>query len=89
LIIIFLVQFVGKKGGLMKYITQKGDICRWSYLGANYAQEYDGERWSDPIALKDLAIIDAAKYVRVIGLEQMEVVHSIKRRRTKYYRRKA
>ena len=75
-----------------KYVAQAGDICRWSYQQVNYAKEYDGLQWSDPIALRDLAIANSAMYVRVTRPnyepERYEVVHSIKRHQTKYYREK-
>ena len=64
---------------MKRYIAQKGDICRWPYQKVEYAQEYDGQQWSRPIPLQDLASADPARYARVIRPteepEYYEIVH--------------
>jgi len=78
---------------MTRYVAQKGDICRWPYQRVNYVQEYNGQYWSKPIALKDLANVDLALYARVMCLdeepERYELVRSVKRHRKKFYREKA
>jgi len=78
---------------MKRYVPQKGDICRWPYQKVNYAQEYDGQYWSKPIDLKDLASSDPALYARVTRLdaepERYELVHRKKRHRKTYYREKS
>jgi hypothetical protein len=78
---------------MKRYIPQKGDICRWPYQQMNYAQEYDGQQWSKPTDLKDLASADPEMYARVMLLdkepERYELVHRKKRHRKTYYREKS
>ena len=78
---------------MKRYIPQKGDICRWPYQKVNYAQEYDGQRWSQPMDLKDLASADPAMYARVMRPdyepERYELIHKKKRHRKTYYREKS
>ncbi len=68
---------------MTRYMAQKGDICRWPYQKVEYIQEYNGQRWSKPMALKDLISVDPALYARVMRLdeepERYELVRSIKR----------
>ncbi len=77
---------------MKRYVAQKGDICRWPYQKVEYAQEYDGQRWSKPTPLQDLACADPALHARVTRPdkepERFAVVRSIKRHRKTYYREK-
>lgn len=74
----------------MKYIPLQGDILHYEDRAARYAQEYDGTAWTKPAALSDIAIDDAALYVRIIGPrhypERYTVMHSLKKQHTTYYR---
>ena len=71
----------------MKYVAQKGDLCRWSHRGLAYVQEYDGKQWSHPISLRDLSSANPKQYAHVTQPE-WEIVHSKKNRQVLYYRQK-
>jgi hypothetical protein len=77
---------------MKRYIPQKGDICRWPYQKVDYVQKYNGQYWSEPIDLKDLANADPALCARVMRLdtepERYEIIHRKKRHRKTYYREK-
>jgi len=78
---------------MKRYIAQKGDICRWSYLKEEYGQEYSGREWSCPIPLQDLASSNPSRHARVMRPteepDHYEIVHRKKRHRKTYYREKA
>jgi|SRR5579884_574002 len=61
----------------------KGDICHWPYQKVEYAQEYDGQQWSKPIPLQDVASADPARYARVVRPteepDRYEIVHRKKK----------
>ena len=78
---------------MKRYIPQKGDICRWPYQKVEYAQEYDGQQWSQPMDLRDLVSADPVMYARMTRPDnepgRYEVVHRKKRHRKTYYRAKS